>query len=217
MVGLWLSSPRTGSLAYYCNMDNEMDKVKIVKAYLTPNKYSRPQKTGKYIFQDVRGVALHWYEKPWQSAMEAKGWFESAPERKQYGSAQYTVDDKGALQLMDENEMAYHVGAKSYMPLAYERGLMPYPNSHLIGVEMAHPDWSGKPTPLTLRWTVALLVDIFRRYPKLNVMKDLYLHSQITGKVSKGGFQCHRYYMEHPVAFLILKNRIEEVLHEYRI
>ena len=186
--------------------------MKIIKDYLTPNKYSRPQDTGKYKFIQFRGVALHWYENAGQGAQGAWDWFESAPIRKRYGSAQYTVDDRSAVQLMPEDEMAYHVGATSYTPLAYERDLLPYPNCYLIGVEMSHPDWTGKPSPLTRHYTVGLLVDIFARHPERDPMKDIYLHSQITGKISKRGFQCHRYYMDNPEEFLHLKTTVKERL-----
>ena len=63
------------------------------------------------------------------------------------------------------------------------------PNYCLIGIEMCHPDSSGKPTDETRASAIALCRDLCGQYG-LNPMVDVYLHNDITGK------WCHKYYCE---------------------
>ena len=82
---------------------------------LTPNKYSRPQTPLK----EVRGITLHWVENPGTSADFNRNYFEMRKSGQHgYGSAHYIIDNRGILQCIPEDEMAYHVGAQSYTALA---------------------------------------------------------------------------------------------------
>ena len=58
----------------------------IQKAYLTPNKYSRPQRP----LQSVNGVVIHWVANPKTSAMMNRNYFENRKYGKtNFGSAHY--------------------------------------------------------------------------------------------------------------------------------
>lgn len=180
--------------------------MNLVKLYLTVNPYSRPGKPIK----TVRGLVVHWYENPGQSARSVREYFELRKEGKhQYGSAHYCVDEEDVVACVPEDEMAYHVGAHSYTDMALRR-FGPYPNSYLLGIEMAHSDWTGKPDEATEHYAIELSSILCSRYV-LNPQQDIFTHTQITGKVTKMG-PCHKWYHTYPDAFLVFKNRIKEMM-----
>lgn len=122
---------------------------------------------------DVKGVVIHW------TANEAKGadadaHFRFFDKGETYASAHYFVDKDTILRIIPENEMAYHVGAKSYKTQKYGS----YPNAHMIGVEMCvNSDGNFTETYKRAVWLVA---DLLKRH-KLG-LDDLERHYDITGK-----------------------------------
>lgn len=92
-------------------------------------------------------------------------------------SAHYIVDDKQIVRCLPENEMGYHVGAKSYKPDALKR-LSSYPNNCTIGIEMCvNQDGDFK---AMYQRTVELAADILKRYGW--GVDHLWRHFDITGK-----------------------------------
>lgn len=122
---------------------------------------------------DVKGVVIHW------TANEANGadnlaHFNYFNKGTVYASAHYFVDSKGILRIIPENEMAYHVGARSYKTSKYGS----YPNASMIGVEMCvNSDGNFAETYKRSVWVVA---DILKRH-KLTI-NELERHFDITGK-----------------------------------
>jgi len=144
--------------------------VQITDMLLT-NKTARP---GLKIVP--RGLVIHW------TANEGKG--ANAVANRNYfnkptteASAHYIVDDKQIVRCLPENEMGYHVGAKSYKPEALKQ-LSSYPNNCTIGIEMCvnvDSDFRAM-----YKRTVELAADILKRYGWS--VDKLWRHYDITGK-----------------------------------
>ncbi|MBY0052996.1 N-acetylmuramoyl-L-alanine amidase [Brevibacillus agri] len=123
-----------------------------------------------------RGLVIHW------TANEGKG--ANAVANRNYfnkptteASAHYIVDDKQIVRCLPENEMGYHVGAKSYKPDALKQ-LSSYPNNCTIGIEMCvNSDGDFK---AMYRRTVDLAADILKRYGW--GVDKIWRHYDITGK-----------------------------------
>lgn len=144
--------------------------MKIVDMLLS-NKNARP---GTRI--TPRGLVIHW------TANEGKG--ANAVANRNYfnkptteASAHYCVDDKQIVRCLPENEMGYHVGAKSYKPDALKR-LSSYPNNCTIGIEMCVNSDGDFRT--MYQNTLELAADILKRYGW--DVDHLWRHFDITGK-----------------------------------
>jgi len=113
---------------------------RIRKDHLSPNEYSRPQRP----LEEVKAIVLHWVANPGTSAQANRDFFELRKDGNHgYGSAHYIVDDHEIVEAIPIGEMAYHVGAHSYTEFA-RTCLSTYPNDCTIGIELCHPDNTGK-------------------------------------------------------------------------
>lgn len=177
----------------------------ITELLLTPNIYSRPQ---RHIIPE--GIAIHWVENAGQSALSVRNYFEMRRGgRHGYGSAHYIIDDDTIVRCIPEWEMAYHVGADSYTEYAIKH-YGPYPNARLIGIELCHPDWSGKPGAQTRAYLIYLCCDICNRHG-FNPELDITTHHAITGKVTPRG-PCPKWFIEHPSELVVLKDQVKNCL-----
>ena len=158
-----------------------------IKEWLLPetNKNCRPG----IIRSANGGVVIHWVANPKTSPMQnAKYWSTLTGDK--YGSAHYIIGMEGTvLRTLPEREVGYHVGAKQYMPGIVEK-LSKFPNYTTVGIELTHPDWSGRPTEATYKTAVILVADILTRWKK--GVDCLYLHRDITNKL------CHRWFVDNP-------------------
>lgn len=160
--------------------------MKIRKDHLTPNEWSRPQKP----LLSTRAIVMHWVGNPGTTAQNNRDFWESRKDgRKGYGSAHLVVDDKEVVEAIPLFEMAYHVGSKDYSQFATEF-LSSYPNNCTIGVEMCHPDWTGRYTEETWQRAVRLVADLLLA----NRLRPHHIttHHHITGK------ECPRWFVHHP-------------------
>ncbi|MGG1249865.1 N-acetylmuramoyl-L-alanine amidase [Brevibacillus agri] len=138
---------------------------------LLTNKNARP---GTRIVP--KGLVIHWTanEKKGADAIANRNYFNKPTTE---ASAHYIVDGRQIVRCLPENEMGYHVGAKSYKPDAIKR-LSSYPNNCTIGIEMcvnADGDFAK-----TYQQTVQLAADILKRYGW--GVDRLWRHYDITGK-----------------------------------
>jgi N-acetylmuramoyl-L-alanine amidase len=183
--------------------------MKIEQALLSKNIFSSPGKK----LSNVKGIVIHWVANAGSSATANRNYFESLArqspgnEAARYASAHFIVGINGEIvQCIPVDEMAYHVGAKSYKPEAVS-AFGHYPNNCTIGIEFCHPDASGKFTDDTLysacRLSAALCVNFH-----LSPMKDIWTHNQITGK------NCPKWFVERPDDFLVFK---QEARKFYRV
>ena len=162
--------------------------MKITKALLTPNSYSRPQiKLAK-----VTHIVIHWIGNANTSAQANRNYFESLKIKKIYASSHYIVGLNGEiLQCVPENEVAYHANSA---------------NSYSIGIENCHPDWGGKLNEKTYESLIELCVDICTRY-QLDPEKAMIRHYDVTKKI------CPKYYVEHMDAWLKLKQDVKNAMY----
>lgn len=147
--------------------------MKIENKYLTINKYSRPgtkrSKTTK--------IAWHYIGNPGTSAIANRNYFNNAPNHKTYASSHYIIGLTGEIiACIPEGEIAYTTNSA---------------NSYSIGIEMCHPDNSGKFNQATYDAAVELGVDLCKRY-KLDPLKDFIRHYDVTKKI------CPKYWVDNP-------------------
>lgn len=153
---------------------------KIDQILLPVNKYTRP---GRKI--TPKGVVIHWTANEGVNA-DAERHADYFSGASVYASAQYFADEDSIVQLIPDNEMAYHVGARSYRTSKYGS----YPNSTMIGVEMCvNSNGNFKETWKRSVWLVAHLLK------KHNLtINELERHHDITGK------DCPKYFVTDATA-----------------
>ena len=133
------------------------DMVMIEKALLTKRKYSRPG----ILRRETDGIVMHYTASPGATAKNIRDYFERT---KRYASAHYIVGIQGEiLQVIPEDEKAYHCGAWIYKPGITDH-LGPDPNMRTIGVEMCHRHHSGQFEKLTIYYARLLVGYLCDKY-----------------------------------------------------
>jgi hypothetical protein len=144
------------------------------------------------------GAVIHWFENAGQDVDGVYNWFEG---RKSglydFGGCHAGLGLHGQVQYwIPWNERTYHVGGEWYNPEAVK--LFGYqPNMSTVGVEWAHPDWTGKPTDATYKSGIIVYARICTEND-LDPMTRIVTHSFITGKRTERG-SCHKWFYEHPM------------------
>lgn len=161
-----------------------------IEKFLSINSYSRPNKK----LSSVKNIVIHWVGNANSSAMANRNYFESLKDKHVYASSQYIIGLNGEIiQCMPENEVAYHAGNLTM-------------NYNSIGIEICHPDWTGKFSNITYNALIELLVDLCKRY---NLTSDKIIrHYDVTKKL------CPKYYVEHNDEFLEIRNKVAKVLNQ---
>jgi len=192
----------------------------VTERLLPVNPFSRP---GTSRVDDL-AVVMHWTAAPGQEADVTARYFEllaqqdardDRPDR--YASAHYIVGIDGqVLRVIPEHEVAYHVGANDYTVIAQRRfpgytsnGRMGTPNWCTIGIELCHPDASGRFTDVTVAVAQELVLDILDRCylgPRYSLMR----HYDITGK------RCPRWWVEHGIEWDEFVRSVEEARRKQR-
>lgn len=159
----------------------------MVRELLITNPKGRPKIKIKPI-----GIVIHWTanEKKGADAEANRNYFQNCTRN---ASAHYCVDDKEVIRCLPDDEMAYHVGAKSYKTSA----LGEYPNNCTIGIEMC----VNSDGDFWKMWhnTVYLTVDLLKKF-KLTP-KALYRHYDITGKTCPAFFVSEYYIAKYRVTW----------------
>ncbi|MDR2509240.1 MAG: N-acetylmuramoyl-L-alanine amidase [Spirochaetaceae bacterium] len=164
--------------------------------FLSINRFSRPGTP----LRAVRGIVIHWVGNPGTSAKANRNYFENLktqnPDDKnaRYASAHFIVGlDGEIIRCIPENEIAYHVGAQKYNALALNALNTTYPNNSTIGIELCHPDRTGKFEKETLAAARELIQQLIKQFgiPRGNIFR----HFDITGK------DCPRYFVQNEDAW----------------
>jgi N-acetylmuramoyl-L-alanine amidase len=170
--------------------------MNIEKRLLTINPFSRP---GKKLLP-VKGVVLHWVNNPGTTALQNRNYFEGLKSQSLnnlkavFASAHFVVGLRGeVIQCLPLDEMAHHVGAKTYTPEAISR-FGYYPNNCTIGIELCHPAGDGKFTSETWMSAVELATCLLKQFCLAPAI-DIWTHNAITLK------NCPKYFIDHPEAF----------------
>jgi len=167
----------------------------IKEDLLTVNPFSRP----KRILHEIAGIVIHWVNNPGTTAKQNRDYFESLKNQKtdltsRYASIHFIIGlDGEIIQCLPINEMAFHVGALKYTQKAIQI-LGPYPNNNTIGIELCHPDSTGKFNEATLESAIKLSAKLIKEH-YLNPEKDIWTHYEITEKI------CPKYFIDHPETF----------------
>lgn len=179
----------------------------ILEELIEKNPFSRPARP----IDEVKGIVLHWVANPGTSAMANRNYFDSLKKQTddgnaRYASAHYVVGIAGEIvQCLPRREMAYHAGAPSYKREALEK-LGRYPNGTTIGIELCHPDSTGRFTLKTWQSAAELTAVLLYQYA-LNA-NDIWTHHQITGK------NCPKWFVDYPNELEIFKTAVSELLAE---
>ena len=196
-------------------MDNEGKMARImniVKNYIQPNIFSRPQ----YKLVEVRAAIAHWVGLKNQTEQAVLKYFgetlriQDPTDKKEdiYASAHYTIDDFDndgidILQMIPEDEVSYSVGAAypwEYTELAHKlfgdegcsnnrKYYGHSPNFYTLNVELNH-DADGRYSDRVYRNAVYLFSDMCERYKK-RPTEFVYRHYDITRK------PCPKWWVEH--------------------
>jgi N-acetylmuramoyl-L-alanine amidase len=126
--------------------------MNIQREFLTVNPFSRPGQK----LSGVKALVIHWVANAGSTARANRNYFESLRSQSLnnagaiYASAHFIVGLEGeVIQCIPGEEMAYHVGAKTYTPEALGR-LGHDPNDCTVGIELCHPKADGAFTPETV-------------------------------------------------------------------
>lgn len=164
--------------------------VKIKEMLITPNKWSRPQtKIGT-----IKSIVVHWIGNAGSTAENNAKYFNSLKDgRGTYASSHYIIGNDGVIiRCVPESEVAYHASKA---------------NNYSIGVEVCHPDNTGKYTDLAYKALIELLVDLCNRY-KLEPTQAIIRHYDVTGK------DCPRYYVKNPNEWKKLKQEVDDAMNK---
>jgi N-acetylmuramoyl-L-alanine amidase CwlA len=175
--------------------------VNFYDDYINVNKYSRPGKKLK----KVKGIVIHWTAAPNQGARAVRTWFDSRKGGKYgYGSAHLAIDLNGdILRMIPFDEIAYHVGARTYKGNTKER-LSKNPNDCTLGIECCVIDKNGTMRKETKESLVKLTAYLCRKYGLTSL--DTYLHYDITGKM------CHLFYVKKPEQWTAFLKKVGQLL-----
>jgi N-acetylmuramoyl-L-alanine amidase len=186
-----------------------MPELNIDRKLLSVNPFSRP---GRKLAR-VEGIVIHWVGNAGTSALQTRNYFEGLKAQSLdnpkavFASAHFAVGLRGEIvQCLPADEMAYHVGAKTYTPEAISR-FGHYPNTCAIGIELCHPAWDGKFTPETWMAAVELTARLLKCFG-LDPAADIWTHHAVTGK------ECPKYFVEHPEAFERFRLDVDKAMGE---
>lgn len=171
--------------------DSEMSTL-ITDKLLDINPYSRP--ANKYLDPGVKRekittIVIHYVANPGTSAINNRNYFNNIPKNEKiYAGAHYIVGLSGEIiRCIPDNEIAYHAGKAEV-------------NACSIGIEVCHPDKTGKfnyQTYLSLLKLVSWLCD------KYDITYDNVIrHYDVTGKA------CPIYYINYPSEWKKFKDRL---------
>jgi N-acetylmuramoyl-L-alanine amidase len=146
----------------------------------------------------AEGVLIHYVGNPGSSALNNRNYFENGSGGNRV-SAHYIVGLSGEIiQCVPEDERAAHAG-KSLSP-AFD-AMAKTNNARFIGVEVCHPDASGRFLAVTYRALVGLCADICVRRG-FDVYTQLLRHYDVTGKT------CPLYYVRNQGEWNKLRNAV---------
>jgi N-acetylmuramoyl-L-alanine amidase len=176
-------------------------KYTIVEHYLTPNIFTRSRRR----IRRVNALVVHWTGSPGGTNTGLYRWFnETSPAEGRYGSAHYGIDAQSIFAFIPEEEVAYHVGSKSYTDYAKRRFCDQYPNEYSLGVELNPINAEGYFQDEVLDRAVDLFAALCDRYD-LDPMHDIIRHYDVTGKL------CPKIFVDAEAEFEAFKERIENL------
>ena len=153
--------------------------MEIKQDYIPKNKYSRPGKTMK----TVKGIVVHGTACPRATAKNIRDYFaNTGPNQKRYASSQFVIGLEGEIiEIMPANEVAYHVGSRTYTHAKREYLGKGNPNYCTIGIELCHEKADGKFNQKTLDSCIQLIKYLKNIYRLPSRGKTIWQHKQVVG------------------------------------
>lgn len=184
------------------------EEYKIIESYLDPNPYSRPQSK----ILGLKGIVIHWVANPGSTAINNRNYFNNLKKQtgdsKRYASAHEIIGLDGEVVIcIPKDEVAYHVGAKSYTTRAKQL-FGNNPNRYLYGIEVCHPDTTGKFSDTSYKTLVNRVADLLIEFNLVPSKDTIWRHYDVTGK------DCPHYYVQHPSDWDKLVNDITRKYYE---
>lgn len=180
----------------------------IRKEFLRSSTRSRPG----YHIEDVKAIVIHWVGKSRETADAVKKYFDNLPPDV-YASAHYSINDTNIIQMIPDDEVAYHVGSWVYTDLAKKKFgelatsnknmIGSTPNFYTIGIELNHLNDDGLFSHATEESAAELTSNLCRLYG-LNPQTDVLRHYDITGKL------CPKWYVLHEMDWDLFIGRVQE-------
>lgn len=159
----------------------------VDQEFLTPNEYSRPQKTlGK-----VKNIVIHYVGNPGTSAKNNRDYFESLKDSHiTKASSHFIIGLEGeVIQCIPLDEYSYASNNR---------------NGDTISIETCHLDEAGTYTEATYQSMVRLSAFLCDKYHLTE--EDLIRHYDVTGKL------CPRYFVEHEDAWKQFQSDVGDAL-----
>lgn len=171
----------------------------IREALLRQSQWCRPgTPMGK-----VKAVVMHYVGNPATTAEFNRRYWDTLDDT--YASAHYVVDAKEIVRAVPENEVAYHAGPhKSATPWALGHFDGDQANLHSIGIELCHPDSTGRFTQIVLARARLLVAYLCIQYD-LDPLTEIITHNMVTGK------DCPRYWVAHPEELEKFRKSVEAI------
>lgn len=169
----------------------------VEKRLLTINQFSRPGEK----LHSIHSLVFHWVGNANTSDSANARYFETLSKQDPfddeddiYASAHYVLDDDSIIQMIPDDEIAYHAGSSWW-------------NRNSIGIEICHPDWTGKFTEKTMKNLTSLAVQLCIKH-EIDPLGDkrFMRHYDITKKM------CPLYWVEHPEEFAHFKTIVSRYL-----
>ena len=192
--------------------------MNIKKSFLEINRYSRPG----LMLHKVRAIVWHWVANPGSSDTAVRNYFARLKlqegkelDKYRYASTHFAVDENSITQMIPEEEVAYHVGAKEYTNLVKYCFGEKYlntpstPNFITLGIEICHLDWEGRMHKKTIKNLIELTTQLCLKYG-LDPMTQILRHYDLTGK------KCPLWFVDHPKDFIKAKNTVFKKVKDFR-
>lgn len=141
----------------------------------------------------ITGIVWHWLGNAGTSTRANADWMDSIRDTgPRYASYHYIIDVDGSImQLIPDDEVAWHAGPSDRTLPATRQLLGGLPNWRTLGVSFCHKTWTGELTDKQFASAVALGTELCERY-RLDPMRRMLRHYDCTLKV------CPRAWVDSP-------------------
>lgn len=153
----------------------------------------------------VRGVVFHYPQAPGWTAEDLRSYFANLPktEPNKFASYHYIVGLTGdVMQIIPENECAWHAGPSGDTYPEVEDLLGGKPNWRTIGICMCHPRGADQFTEATREVAIELGAMILRQHKADIILR----HHDCTGK------HCPAWFVNHPGDWDSFENAIRDLV-----
>jgi len=169
-----------------------MLELKIIEDHLPIRRKSRPGIKRP----ETRALVVHYTGGPGHTAKIVRNWFRiigDSEDKYPAASSNYIIDLNGDIyEIIPKEEVSWHGGGRSYTDLAKKLFTTPKgyidPNLYSIGIEVCHPDVTGKFTNESLEGLRRLLLYLRFIYGNIPIIR----HHDITGKL------CPLWFVQYP-------------------